>query len=66
MIGLKGFIRNNAVAYDKRDNARTYLVTNESDNIIGYFSFVFSVVDVHLGVSKALMLLWNCTRSTIS
>lgn len=52
---VENFIRNNAVAYEKSDNARTYLVTNENDDILGYFSLALSVVDIPSGISKAMM-----------
>ena len=53
-------------AYEKSDNARTYLVTNENDDILGYFSLALSVVDIYFslalsvvdippGISKAMM-----------
>ena len=42
-------------AYEKSDNARTYLVTNENDDILGYFSLALSVVDIPPGISKAMM-----------
>ncbi len=31
---VENFIRTNAVAYEKSDNARTYLMTNENDDIL--------------------------------
>ena len=52
---VENFIRNNAIAYEKSDNARTYLVTNENDDILGYFSLALSVVDIPPGISKAMM-----------
>ena len=52
---VENFIRTNAVAYEKSDNARTYLVTNENDDILGYFSLALSVVDIPPGISKAMM-----------
>ena len=52
---VENFIRNNALAYEKSDNARTYLVTNEDDDILGYFSLALSVVDIPPGISKAMM-----------
>ncbi len=51
---VENFIRNNAVAYDKSDNARTYLVVKDTD-ILGYFSLALSVADIHTGLSKAMM-----------
>ena len=42
-------------AYEKSDSARTYLVTNENDDILGYFSLALSVVDIPPGISKAMM-----------
>ena len=52
---VENFIRTNAVAYEKSNNARTYLVTNENDDILGYFSLALSVVDIPPGISKAMM-----------
>ena len=52
---VENFIRTNAVAYEKSNNARTYLVTNENDDILGYFSLALSVVDIPTGISKAMM-----------
>ena len=63
---VESFIRNNAVAYEKSDNARTYLVMTENIartylvmteniDILGYFSLALSVVDIPPGISKAMM-----------
>ena len=60
---VESFIRNNAVAYEKSDNARTYLVMTENIDILGYlnidilgyFSLALSVVDIPSGISKAMM-----------
>ena len=52
---VENFIRTNAVAYEKRDNARTYLVMTENIDILGYFSLVLSIVDIPAGISKAMM-----------
>ena len=52
---VENFIRNNAIAYEKSDNARTYLVLNDNIDILGYFSLALSVVDIPPGISKAMM-----------
>ena len=52
---VESFIRNNAVAYEKSANARTYLVMTENIDILGYFSLALSVVDIPSGISKAMM-----------
>ena len=49
---VESFIRNNAVAYEKSDNARTYLVTNENDDILGYFSLAFQLLTSPLEFRK--------------
>ena len=54
-LDVENFIRNNAIAYEKSDNARTYLVVAENTDIIGYFSLSLSVVDIPSGISKAMM-----------
>ena len=52
---VENFIRTNAVAYEKSDNARTYLVMTENIDILGYFSLALSVVDIPSEISKAMM-----------
>ena len=52
---VENFIRKNAVAYEKSNNARTYLVMSEDIDILGYFSLSLSVVDIPSEISKAMM-----------
>lgn len=52
---VENFIRKNAVAYEKSNNARTYLVMTEDIDILGYFSLALSVVNIPSRISKAMM-----------
>lgn len=51
---VEGFIRNNALIYQKSHNARTYIIVDDSFLMVGYFTISMACMEIPEGISKNL------------
>ena len=51
---VENFIRNNAFSYQSSNNARTYIIVDESFMVSGYFTLAMACMEIPDGISKNL------------
>lgn len=54
-LEVENFLHNTAIRFEKADKTRTYLLTTESFQILGYFTLSIKSIDIPEGTSKTFV-----------